>query len=191
MSAAAAVDAPIGLDALNALDRDAFVARVGFAYEASPWVAEAAWERRPFASVAHLRAALRRAVEEAPAERQLALIRAHPDLADRAAVAAGALTPASRAEQTGAGLDRLAPDLHERLLRANAAYRERFGFPFVICVREHTAGAIVAHAERRLRNDARRERRVALEEITKIAGLRLQAAVVDREDSSCRSSTSR
>lgn len=183
------VDAPIGLDALNALDRDAFVERIGFVYEDSPWVVAAAWEQRPFASVAHLRASLRHAVAEALPERQIALIRAHPDLADRAAVAAGTLTPSSTAEQTGAGLDRLPPALHERLMHTNAAYRERFGFPFVVCVREHTAGAIVALAEQRLANDPERERQIALEEISKIAGLRLQAAVEDRKDPRCLNSS--
>ena len=123
--------------ALNALDRDAFVARFGPVFESSPWVAEAAWERRPFAGAADLHAAMVAAVDEAPLEKQLALIRAHPDLAGKAAIA-GTLTAHSRDEQASAGLDRLTPEEHATFTRLNTAYRERFGFPFVICVREHT-----------------------------------------------------
>ena len=150
---------------LGRLDRDAFVAEVGFAFESSPWVAEAAWEERPFGSVGDLHAAMVRAVERAPEERQLALIRAHPELGG-----GDDLTPASAAEQAGAGLDRPGD---ERLSRATAAYRERFGFPFVICVREHTPASIVASAEERLGKSPTEERATAMGEIAKIAALRL------------------
>jgi 2-oxo-4-hydroxy-4-carboxy-5-ureidoimidazoline decarboxylase len=101
------------VDELGRLDRDAFVDQVGFAFESSPWVAEAAWQERPFASVDELRAAMVRAVERAPEERQLALIRAHPELAG-----GDDLTPASAAEQASARLDRA--DRRE-LQRATAA----------------------------------------------------------------------
>jgi urate oxidase / 2-oxo-4-hydroxy-4-carboxy-5-ureidoimidazoline decarboxylase len=154
---------------LGRLDRDAFVAEVGFAFESSPWVAEAAWEERPFGSVGELHAAMVRAVERAPEERQLALIRAHPELGG-----GGDLTPASAAEQAGAGLDRPGD---ERLSRATAAYRERFGFPFVICVREHTPASIVASAEERLGKSPGEERATAIGEIAKIAALRLEDRV--------------
>jgi OHCU decarboxylase len=109
----------------------------------------------------------------APPEQRLALIRAHPDLAGRAAVA-GELTAHSAAEQSSAGLDRLTPDEYERFTRANAAYRERFGFPFVICVREHTKESILAGADARLQRAPEDEERTALEEIAKIARLRLE-----------------
>ena len=102
---------------LGRLDRDAFVAEVGFAFESSPWVAEAAWEERPFGSVEELHAAMVRAVERAPEERQLALIRAHPELGRRR----GRSTPASAAEQAAAGLDR--PDGEERARLERAARR--------------------------------------------------------------------
>ena len=157
---------------LGRLDRDAFIAEVGFAFESSPWVAEAAWEERPFGSVAELHAAMVRAVERAPEERQLALIRAHPELGGREE-----LTPASAAEQAAAGLD--GPGSDERLARATRAYRERFGFPFVVCAREHTPASIVADAEERLGRSPAEERATALAEIAKIAALRLDDHVGD------------
>ena len=162
---------------LGRLDRDAFVAEVGFAFESSPWVAEAAWEERPFGSVEELHAAMVRAVERAPEERQLALIRAHPELAG-----SEVLTPASAAEQAAAGLDRRDGEERARLERALAAYRERFGFPFVVCVREHTPAGIVAGAEERLGRSPDEERATALAEIAKIAALRLEDRVGDGID---------
>jgi 2-oxo-4-hydroxy-4-carboxy-5-ureidoimidazoline decarboxylase len=157
------------------LDRAAFVERFGPLYEHSPWVAEAAWERRPFADAGALLAALEAAMREAPMERRLALVRAHPDLAGRAAVA-GELTPDSAREQSSAGLDRLTPEEHEAFTRLNAAYRERFGFPFVICVREHTKESILAAARERIAHEPDEEVSVALGEIAKIARLRLRDA---------------
>jgi OHCU decarboxylase len=159
---------------INALDREAFVARYGAVFEGSPWVAETAWERRPFGDPGELHAAMSAAVRAAPRDRQLALIRAHPDLAGRAAIA-GELTEHSRGEQAAAGLDRLTPEEHAALTSANVAYRERFGFPFVICVREHTRESILAAAQERLGHDAERELATALDEIAKIARLRLEA----------------
>ena len=116
-----------------AAGREAFVARYGGLFEHSPWVAEAAYERGPFSSREELLSALTDAMRAAPLERRVALIRAHPDLAGKAAIE-GRVTADSAREQGSAGLDRLTPDEHEVFTRANAAYRERFGFPFVICV---------------------------------------------------------
>jgi urate oxidase/2-oxo-4-hydroxy-4-carboxy-5-ureidoimidazoline decarboxylase len=154
-------------------DRAAFVGRYGAVFESSPWVAEAAWEEGPFETVADVHAAMVRAVERAPAERQLELIRAHPELAG-SELRLGELTPASAAEQSDAGLDRLQPDQAARLERATTAYRRKFGFPFVVCVREHTPESIIANAEERLASSAEDERRTALGEIAKIAALRLE-----------------
>jgi OHCU decarboxylase len=117
-----------------------------------------------------------RAVADAPPGARLALIRAHPDLAGRAAIA-GDLTPESTREQAAAGLDRLTPAQHERITRLTAAYRERFGFPFVVCARDHTANSIIAAAEERMRSDAATEERTALAEIAKIARGRLAELV--------------
>src|SRR6059058_77994 len=157
------------IDEADGLDREAFVAAFGGVFEHSPWVAQAAWERRPYGSVAELHQAMVAAVDAAPADRRVALIRAHPDLAGKAAIA-GALTAESTREQTAAGLDRLTPAQHARLLAATAAYRERFGFPFVVCAREHTAASIIAAAEARAAAASpEAEQRTALAEIARIA----------------------
>jgi 2-oxo-4-hydroxy-4-carboxy-5-ureidoimidazoline decarboxylase len=162
--------------ALNAADRATFVAAVGFAFEHSPWIAEAAWERRPFESLDDLHAALTHVVRDAALDRKIALIAAHPDLAGRVA-REGRLTAASRGEQAAAGLDRLTPEELARFERGNAAYRARFGFPFVICAREHDKTSILSELERRARNDRDAEIATALGEIAKIARLRLEDAL--------------
>ena len=166
----------LGAEEAGRLDRERFVARFGELYEHSPWVAEAAWERRPFATRAELERAFDHAVDEAGEARQLALIRAHPDLAGRAA-RAGTLTSASTGEQASAGLDALSPEELGRLDELNGAYRERFGFPYVVAAREHTKDSILADLAARLGNDPDAERRTALGEIGKIARLRLDALV--------------
>jgi 2-oxo-4-hydroxy-4-carboxy-5-ureidoimidazoline decarboxylase len=148
------------------------VARFGGVFEESPWIAREAWKRRPFGSVEDLHAAMVRVVEEAPPGARLDLIRAHPELAGKAAVA-GTLTPESTQEQAAAGLDRLTPEQYERITAFTAAYRERFGFPFVVCAREHTPDPIVATAARRLQAGPDEEEQTALNEIAKIARLRL------------------
>jgi len=162
--------------ALNAADRATFVAVVGFAFEGSPWIAAAAWERRPFATLDALHAALVYVVRRAPVDRQVRLIAAHPDLAGRVA-REGRLTAASRGEQAEAGLDRLGPADMARFDAANEAYRARFGFPFVICSREHDQESILSALELRARNERYDEIAAALDEIAKIARLRLEDAV--------------
>jgi OHCU decarboxylase len=150
-------------------DRDTFVAMYGRLFEHSPWVAEDAYAKGPFADDDDVYAALRAAMYEAPPERQLALVRAHPDLAGRVA-----MTEESTREQAGAGLDQLSPDEYEAFMRANTAYRERFGIPFVICVGEHDKASILAAAEARVQNEPEQELRTALDEVAKIARLRLE-----------------
>lgn len=154
---------------VNALDRDSFVERFGPLFEHSPWVAEAAWADRPFGDREELMDALCSAMYAAPRRRQLELIRAHPELAGSVE------TADSEAEQASAGLDRLTPDEYDAFTRTNAAYRERFGFPFVVCVREHTKESILRTAAERLEHSRDEEVRVALGEIAKIARLRLKA----------------
>jgi OHCU decarboxylase len=148
------------------------LADLGGLFEHSPWVAETAWQRRPFGSVAELHAALERAMREAPRERQLELIRAHPELAGREAHER-TLTRESTEEQASAGLDRLTADELDALRRLNRAYRERFGFPLIVCVREHTKTSIIASGNARLEHSPEQEVEVALGEIAKIARLRL------------------
>jgi OHCU decarboxylase len=164
------------VDHLNAAPLDAFVAEIGFAFEDSPWIARAAAAQRPFAGRDALCAAMVAVVARASEAEQVALIAAHPDLAGRVA-REGRLTAASTAEQAGAGLDALAPDEIARFDADNAAYRARFGFPFVICARENTKATILAALARRLANDRSTEIATALGEIAKIARLRIEDAV--------------
>jgi 2-oxo-4-hydroxy-4-carboxy-5-ureidoimidazoline decarboxylase len=162
------------------MDREHFVAHFGGVFEQTPWIAGAAWDFGPYASVAALHRAMVAAVDAAPRDVRRALILAHPELAGRAAIA-GELTDESTREQSSAGLDRLTPEQHTRLLAATAEYRARFGFPFVVCVREHTATSIIAAAEQRLAHDPDDEEGTALAEIAKIAKLRLADLVTDDE----------
>jgi len=161
-------------DALSALSQTEFVAALGDIFERSPWVAAEAYEKRPFASVAELHRAMCAAVAAAGAEAQLGLIRAHPDLAGKAALA-GEVTAASSAEQAGAGLDRLSADEYGRFHELNNRYRARFGFPFILAVKGNTQASILAAFEARLANSPEAEREAALEEIYKIARFRLEA----------------
>jgi 2-oxo-4-hydroxy-4-carboxy-5-ureidoimidazoline decarboxylase len=170
--------AVLALADLNAMDEDAFVAALDGVVEHSPWVARAAAADRPFASVADVRRALERAMRAAPRERQVALIAAHPELAGREA-RAGELTAESAGEQARAGLDRLSAGELAALRSLNRDYRERFGFPFVVCVREHTKDSILAWGVERLGHTPDEEVAIALGEIAKIAGLRLGDLVED------------
>lgn len=161
---------------LNQADRGRFSNAVGFAFENSPWIAETAWEKRPFESVDDLHARMVAILEAAPVEKRIALIAAHPDLAGRVA-REGRLTPASRGEQDSAALGRLSSEEIGRFEAFNSAYRARFGFPFVICARENTKDSILAELETRTRNAPETEIANALQEIAKIARLRLHDAV--------------
>jgi xanthine dehydrogenase D subunit len=148
------------------------LAELGALFEHSPWVAEAAWRKRPFRTVAELEAAFEAAIRDAPRERQLELILAHPELAGREA-RQRTLTRESTREQASAGLDRLTADEVEALRRLNRSYRERFGFPLIVCVREHTKESIIAWGNARLEHSREQEIDIALGEITKISRLRL------------------
>ncbi len=167
---------PHTLEALNACDRAAFVAALGHLFEHSPWVAEEAAQGRPYPDAAALLAGLCGAMRSAPRDRQLALIRAHPDLAGRLA-RAGELTAASAREQAHAGLDRLAAAESAEIERLNEAYKARFGFPFIICARLNAKEAILAAMRRRVTQAPELELSTALDEIAKIAGLRLNEAL--------------
>jgi 2-oxo-4-hydroxy-4-carboxy-5-ureidoimidazoline decarboxylase len=161
------------LDDLNRGDLAAFVAALGHLFEHSPWVAEETYPRRPFRDARHLHSELCATLRAAGPERQLALIRAHPDLAGRLA-RAGQLTQASAGEQASAGLDRLEPEEMAELDALNRAYRERFGFPFVICARLNAKDAIFRSLRARLPHAPDEERSAAVAEIEKIAWLRLE-----------------
>lgn len=164
------------LEALNASDRDAFVRALGHIFEHAPWVAERAHAARPFATVADLHGAMLKVVAEAGESQQLDLIRAHPELGSKVG-RVNAMTADSRREQGSLGLDRLSEAEYRRFDALNTAYRERFGFPFVVCVRRHTRDSILDSFEPRLASSAETERATALAEIGHITRLRLNAAV--------------
>ena len=164
------------LSRLNAMGRDDFVNVCGGLFEGSPWIAQRAYDRRPFASVADLHDKLCAVVAEASGDEQSALVRAHPDLVGRLA-REGRLTSESTAEQRAAGLTDLSSAEVEAFERNNTAYRDKFGFPFVICARENRKDAILAAFPIRLANGRDAELRAALAEVGKIARLRLIDAV--------------
>jgi 2-oxo-4-hydroxy-4-carboxy-5-ureidoimidazoline decarboxylase len=166
----------IHLDTLNAGARAEFVAALGDIFEHAPWVAERAYAARPFATVAALHDAMTAAVASASPEEQLAFIGGHPELGGKVA-RAGAMAEASRQEQGALGLDRLSDAEFARFEAMNAAYAQRFGFPFIIGVRRHTRDSILAQFERRLDNDRAAELATALAEIGHITRLRLVALV--------------
>lgn len=162
----------IPLAQLNSLSRVEFVSLIGPVFEHSPWIAEAAWARRPFRSVAELHHVMCEIVRGAGEVKQLELIRAHPDLVGRLAQA-GQLTPESAREQTSAGLDRLTPEEVAQFQSNNAAYQAKFGFPFVICARLNQKTTILSGFQSRLHHSREQEIQTALVEIFKIAELRL------------------
>jgi 2-oxo-4-hydroxy-4-carboxy-5-ureidoimidazoline decarboxylase len=164
------------LSDLNACGKDDFVGTLANIFEHSPWIAEQAAAARPFAGVKQLFDALKAAVDRAPSELRLALIKAHPDLADKTQRAAG-LTAESSAEQNSVGLDRLSDAEYEAFERVNNAYRAKFGFPYIACVRRHTRDSILRDFERRLPNDAKTETQTSIEEICRIAALRVDQLV--------------
>lgn len=164
------------LPQLNSADRAAFVAALGHLFEHSPWVAERTWSQRPFPSREALHAALCATMRAAPREEQLALIRAHPDLAGRLAQQKK-LTAESTREQASAGLDQLTDAELAAFTTQNDTYKARFGFPFIICARLNAKAAILNAMQARVDNPPDTEFATALGEIEKIAWLRLQDAV--------------
>jgi 2-oxo-4-hydroxy-4-carboxy-5-ureidoimidazoline decarboxylase len=157
---------------LNTHDRAAFTTALGHLFEHSPWVASETWTRRPFRDAVHLHEELCAAMRAATRDRQLTLIRAHPDLAGRLA-RQNALTPESTREQSSAGLDRLSEAELAEFQRLNTAYLARFEFPFIICARLNAKAAILAAMQTRLTHSPEIEFSTALGEIEKIARLRL------------------
>jgi len=168
----------ISLEILNAADKDAFIAVLGEVMEHAPWVAEGVYAARPFATLSALHQAMVDAVRKAGDERKLALIKGHPELAVKTL---DTLTADSALEQGSAGLDRLSPEEFAAFQKLNAAYRSKFGIPFIICVRRHGRDSILRNFARRLENDAAIERDTALGEIFRIAALRLDLRVTAPE----------
>ena len=163
------------IEALNSQPRTAFVESLGWVFEHSPWVAERAWERRPFATAEALHTAMRDEVERATREEQLALLRAHPDLGTRLRVSA-----ASQTEQTGAGLDQLASGEFEHLQHLNSEYREKFGFPFIYAVKGSWQSDILRALRIRIDSTPEDEFHTALFEVYRIAWFRLDQVLDPR-----------
>jgi 2-oxo-4-hydroxy-4-carboxy-5-ureidoimidazoline decarboxylase len=157
---------------LNESSREGFVATLRSIFEDAPWAAERAWHRRPFASLEALHQAMMTEVSTASRDEQLQLLRAHPDLGTRAR-----MTAASAGEQAGAGLDRLTPSEFDQLRALNAAYREKFGFPFLFAVKGSTKHDVLAALTARLPATADEEFAEALRQVSPIAWFRLQDVV--------------
>ncbi len=164
------------LEALNRMSPQDFASAVGDTFELAPWVAESAAARRPFQTVTGLHEAMMGAVRAAPRERQAEFLRGHPDLAGKAA-RAGAMTDDSKREQASVGLDSLSEEEFTRFHRLNDAYKAKFGFPFIVCVRRHTQESILAQFERRLGHDQATEFAAALREVFFITRLRIAGKV--------------
>ncbi|MDR5884461.1 2-oxo-4-hydroxy-4-carboxy-5-ureidoimidazoline decarboxylase [Vreelandella janggokensis] len=165
------------------LSLDAFIEHYGDIYEHSPWVAQAAWETGLTSAHDHpdaLADAMGLQLQQASSEKQIRVIQAHPDLAGKAAMA-GRLTQHSTSEQAGAGLDQCTPEEFARFEQLNADYKERFGFPFVIAVKGLDRFAILEAFAKRLENDAMTERKTAIEQIIRIARLRLRARAAEQQ----------
>jgi 2-oxo-4-hydroxy-4-carboxy-5-ureidoimidazoline decarboxylase len=156
------------IERLNSLDRGGFAHAIGWVFEHSPWVAERAWNKRPFATIDTLHQAMVAEVEAASRAEQLALLRAHPDLGTRASV-----SEVSAAEQGGAGLDRLTPEEFEELQRLNKGYRDKFGFPFLFTVKGSTKHDILQALRQRLQCEQEEEYAEALRQVYRIARFRI------------------
>jgi OHCU decarboxylase len=163
---------PISSEELQRLERDRFIQLFGSVFEHSPWVAEQAFNAGPFQSADALHRAMVDVMRRAPRARQLALIRAHPDLAGRAAIR-GELTAASSAEQGGAGLDQCTPTEFERFRELNDRYQAKFRFPFILAVKGKSRHEILAAFEQRLVHSAEAEFNEALDQVARIARFRL------------------
>jgi 2-oxo-4-hydroxy-4-carboxy-5-ureidoimidazoline decarboxylase len=172
-SAAVAAAEP-DMNAINNMDRAAFIQKFGGIFEKSPWVADKAWEKRPFASIDDLHAAMVNVVKYAPVPNQLALLQSHPDLAGKEAQA-GAMTASSVSEQASAGLNALSKAEMAQIAEFNVAYKQKFGFPFIIAVRMHTKEGIFFEFNRRLQNETQAEFANDLQNVYAITRLRLGA----------------
>ncbi len=159
---------------VNSLEEEELVARFGAVFEHSPWVAERAWHRRPFSSIEDLHRAMTTEIREAHFDEQMALLRAHPELAGREAVE-GALTADSSGEQGRLGFTSLSKEQLDRISSLNRAYREKFGFPCIVALALHgSRDAVIDEMERRSENDAVTEMRNGLEQVAHIARARLE-----------------
>ena len=168
----------LSLSEINQLDNARFIHELGAIFEHSPWVAHGVADQRPFPTIAALHAAMVACVATANHDQQLALIRAHPELAGKAAIR-GELTQDSTKEQSGAGLNACSPEEYETLARLNTAYNEKFRFPFILEVTGHNRASIIENFTTRLGNTQAVEFEVCLQQIYRIAEIRLRALIRD------------
>lgn len=170
---------PLSIAALQALDHAGFVDRLGGVVEHSPWVVERAWVQAPFVCFDRLYDALTRCIHDASQQEQIALLRGHPELAGREALA-GTMTPDSSAEQARLGLTALSPQVMQRLTTLNRAYQARFGFPFIVALRLHDSlESVLLAGEERLNHDPDSELPIALSQVCEVMRGRLARAVHD------------
>lgn len=162
------------LSALNQMNQAEFITALGAIFEDSPWVAEKAWLKQPFANTKTLYHTMVDIVKNSSSEQKSTLIRAHPDLGSKAKMA-----EASVKEQAGVGLDCLTPSEYEQFNRLNENYKAKFGFPFIIAVKNHTKASILTSFEQRLNHSLETEKTTALEEIYKISQFRLDEQVYE------------
>lgn len=160
------------LSSLNNQDQTSFTTALADIFEHSPWIPERTWSARPFKTLEELHSKLCQTLDTSDTEHKLDLIRAHPDLAGKLAVA-GELTDFSTAEQASAQLDQLTTEQFEHMSNLNQQYKDKFGFPFIICVKEHNQTSIFQHFEERVNHDAETELDAALYQIKRIAWHRL------------------
>jgi len=160
------------VESLNQMSQAEFVAILGEIFEHTPTIAEQAWEQRPFATLSELCQSMFNVVKGFSVDEQLALIRAHPDLGSKTKMAESSVQ-----EQAGVGLDRLSPEEFDRFQALNQAYKAKFGFPFIIAVKNHTKDSILENFEQRLEHSGDAERQQALHEIFQIAQFRLKNIV--------------
>lgn len=170
---------PISLAAVNAMSRDEFVQSIGRIFDHSSWIADAAWQHRPFASIEALHTAMMDVIIQAGPERQTDLIVAHPELGALKA-ARDSLTAESRREQSGAGFDLMSPEEARQLDQLNRDYKARFGFPFIMAVKGKSRQEILAAMRARMMRSASAEFALALAEIAKISSFRLHDLIRER-----------
>jgi OHCU decarboxylase len=164
----------LSLDSLNQMSCERFLDSLGWVFEHSPWVLERAWRFRPFSSYENLLDKLGEVVKRSEINEQLGLLRAHPNLAGKLK-----MTDASVKEQQGAGLDQLSPEEYEQFTLSNQAYNEKFGFPFIMAVRNENKDSIYSALQIRLHGELENERELALKEVLKIANFRLSDTVME------------
>jgi 2-oxo-4-hydroxy-4-carboxy-5-ureidoimidazoline decarboxylase len=157
---------------LNQMSQDAFTEAIGPVYEHTPAIAAQAWTQRPFRDVHHLHQTMVAIVQQMSPDEALTLIRAHPDLGSKTKMA-----DASVQEQAGVGLDRLTPEEFDRFQSLNQAYKDKFGFPFIVAVKNHTKTSILEAFDQRLKNTMDTEKAQSVAEINQIAHLRLMNLV--------------